>query len=291
VSSLWPVTTIIEAARATLLRGGAVTRGFRGLDVRVDDDHLVIHFLWRQNATRFAIRLPLPEDPPQSPWTGEPVDSGQQWVSDVAGLLMEELDTGFVRRARRIVREGHTELVYPAPGDLTPSPFYLSSVPVEMEPGLEPPAVAGTLLVEGTALDVKLRPAFGVWRRAAGVWLRAAGLDTAPARRAIRERRLIAWDQAVRNAEPFTVLGHAVVSETADRLVARLDHVELTARAPRTVVAALAEAAVHHAADAGATTVITTVTDPELATLGFRPAVDHTGWVVATAHLRPVTNS
>ncbi len=71
-------------------------------------------------------------------------------------------------------------------------------------------------------------------------------------------------------------------------LVARLDTISKTAGAPDAVLSALAEHAIHGAADAGATTVVTAVKHPVLLRRGFRDTGVGTEWTMATNYAPPV---
>jgi hypothetical protein len=236
----WPQDETLTAARERLLRPGAVTDGFGPLDVQIAGDFLAVRFHWRRDPNCFVVRLRLPETA-ESPWTGCPVDSAEEWVADLAGALMEELDTGFVRRARRTRHGDEVELAWADEQELPrQQAYYVSGVPVGFGP--EP-----------------------------GRHLASAGLDVSGPRQAFAQRRLISWLQAyVNNAQGRPYVGQAVVvgdPESADAAV--LDVLETVAGTPEDVSYLLAVDAVHDAAEAGYLVVRTWLADPVLPALGF----------------------
>lgn len=107
--SPWPIAETLAATRRVLLAPNAVTGGFVGVDVRDDADHMLVEFRWRSDPNNYVVAFEYPEDV-TSPWTGLPVDDSQEWARDIAFLLMEELDTGFVARAQRTSRGNAVEL-------------------------------------------------------------------------------------------------------------------------------------------------------------------------------------
>ncbi|GAA2466066.1 hypothetical protein Ahu01nite_005940 [Winogradskya humida] len=226
------------------MRQVAVAEDFHGLDVVSDGSHLVITFRWKSNPTSFGVRIPLPEDPPESPWTGLPIDSLDEFVSDLVGLLGEELGTGIVYRAERVPRDGYVELVHPVPWQPDRSEFYLKPVDPREVPW------------SWAELKGRLRS-------------RADGL-------------LISWTCAVTNDEHTRFLGQARLSWDASRpLVARLGAVEVEDGVPSAVLTALARGAVHDAADAGASLVVTTQRHSALLGIGFRPVPGGDEWAIA----------
>ena len=131
----------------------------------------MVGFRWRRHPRTFAVRVPLT---PDSPWTGAPFTSAQDWAYEVALLLMEELDTGAACWAQRRERDGRLELL--------------------LEAG--PPR----------------RSACWVSRAAAGR-LCGDGFDTGPALRAAAEGRLAWLMTSPDSAVPRPVLGNVVVEE------------------------------------------------------------------------------
>jgi hypothetical protein len=236
----WSREETLTAARERLLRAGGVTDGFGPLDVQIADDFLAVRFRWWQDPNRFVVRLRLP-DTAESPWTGCPVDSAEEWAADLAGALMEELDTGFVRRARRTPQGDEVELAWEEDRELPDIlGYYISGVPFEFGP--DP-----------------------------GRHLASAGFDISLPRRAIEEGRLISWLEAyVDNAQGRPYVGQAVV--VGDRVsadAAVLDVLETVAGIPEDVSSILALNAVHGAAEAGYLVVTTRLADPVLTALGF----------------------
>lgn len=162
----WARTTVERVVRTTLSRPGAITDGVSGVDVRDLDDELLVVFRWMRDPNPFGIRFPYP-DAYVSPWTGLPVESVEEWAAELAFLLMEELDTGLVRRAPRTVRDGFVELGTDDAPDVAPAGYFIGEVPV-----------ADDTFADGPALHVLDGPpiARAVWRlRVAlgGLWARA----------------------------------------------------------------------------------------------------------------------
>lgn len=238
----------LDAARAVLLGPGAVTDGFGGVGVEVEGDELMVVFRWRADPKIYRVRFPLPEAPAASPWIGMEVGSAQEWAADVSGWLMEELDTGLTRRARRLRVGAFTDLIGHQGRGWDISGYYISGV--VRSPGGE-----------------------------RGEFLAEAGFDVSRPRRLVAEGRLLTWLQAYldRSRGPFTPVGHVAVSWAPDRpRIAVLAGLEVAAGVPGTVPRMLAHHAVHTAAEAGATEVRTVLPDRLLLDVGFRD--DPTGF-------------
>lgn len=219
-----------------LLRSGPFSReGFHLVDVRRRGSEMYVVFRWRDNPHRFGILLSL-GDFPRSLWTGIQTSSAQEWAFDVQGYLEEELLTQYLLRAGRRPVADYIEL-------------------------------SGSWWVWDPTHAVGDVPAEGE-----GQWLARDGLHPGRARRL--EHRRIAWLQAhVDNvaAEPF--VGQAVVNWAASG-TAQLTLVELTEGTPSSVGRDLTWVAIHAAADAGASHVVTSLDEPWLHMVGFRPAGD-----------------
>ncbi|GIF00620.1 hypothetical protein [Paractinoplanes rishiriensis] len=245
----WPPAEVTRTARDRLLPAGAVWAGFHTEDVTAHSDALLVLFRWRDNPSRFGIRFRFPGDAPVSEWTGLPVDSCQAWADDLAGLLTEEVLTGFVARARRRPRDDFIELLWP---QRTASlAFYLTAV-----------------------------------EHGAG-WPEQLAHPAAPARRAHGPGRLIGWFQAVTDDERSAYLGQAVVTwEPAASRTARLDLVRVVADAPADVFPELARRAIDEAANHGATRVITDLRSKTLIRYGFRPVPGTAEYAVETSSAR-----
>lgn len=264
----WSRDTVVQGLREQLLVPGAVTAGFIGLDVvpgtprrpagngAPADLGVTVLFRWRHDPATYAIEVPtaveiLPaarEDHrgsslPKEVSTG-PGASLHAWVGEVAVWLMEELDTGLIRRA---VRTQIGDVVV-----LTAGAHTTGVVPAGYQLG-----------------EVYVGPRSGYGRHLAGV-----GLDVTGARQLIAQDRLVEWLHAhVDNprGEPF--VGHAVVSrERADAHAgsARLEVLEVVPGTSSAVTAALAFNAARGAIEAGASTVFTDLDDPALHQVGFR---------------------
>ncbi|QYC45537.1 hypothetical protein Nocox_39970 [Nonomuraea coxensis DSM 45129] len=252
MTAAWPRTEVVETVKRLLLRPGVVTEGFTGVGVVAEAGRLLVVFRWRRDPNTYAIELDFPTAP-ESPWTGLTVDSAEEWAADVASLLMEELLTGLVVRGRRTVREGHVLLDRRAPEAVWPAGYHVGEVHLGDDP-----------------LD-------------AGFWLADAGMDVSVPRRLIAGARLVCWLQAyVDNDRGEPYVGHAAASwEDDGRTTARLDVAYVRPGVPPELRTALARLAVHEAAAAGAVSVVTTLDDPGLRGLGFRPA-DGGGLVLGT---------
>ena len=242
----WPVDATVRAARTRILTV-EVRAGFHGVSVDADGDQLLIIFRWKENRSTFAVRLDLPTSP-ESPLTGEDVDSPDEWARDVGWLLTEELGTGFVSGARRVRHDDHIELIHPAPSGSLRPPYTLTQL--HTEPG------ALSRLFRGPT----------------------------PARRALVQQRLITALEVHETAHDRKV-GQAVVAWARGRDgVAELE----VAEAPEAAFTYLVQHTLHSAANAGAASVTTTLSHPTLSVLGFRPSPVPVEWVLRTADLAPV---
>ncbi|MFI5937291.1 hypothetical protein [Actinoplanes sp. NPDC051494] len=221
--SPWPASTLADLARTRLrIENGQVVA------IEADDDHLPVIFNWRQNPTRFAVRSPWPDDTPEGPWTGLPMDSAEEWVAEWGGFLSEELSNGLVRWGLRTPRDGYVELNHPPPAE--PSGFSVTDLP----PGL-----------------------------GAGIRLTLQGLDIAAGRRASWNGHLLAWLRAVEHTTDARTLGHAVVTREPDHPhTARLTALGTVPGAPAELAAHLVVRAQLEAADAGATHLVTALPGP-----------------------------
>ncbi|MEJ5946904.1 hypothetical protein WDZ17_16540 [Pseudokineococcus basanitobsidens] len=256
----WSRELVLQALRERLLGGGGVTEGFTGLDVRPalpgeptdgsGHEHVVVVLRWRQDPCLYALAFPLrpdgaDDDPSRPPGvsTGLPVVSLEDWVVEVLWSLMEELDTGLVRRATRTRVGDVTFLSTDEATDVRPKGYHLG--------------------------DVHLGPTGD-----AGGHLADVGLDVAVARRAHREGRLLTWVWAYRDVRDLPAVGHAAVATPEPHGPAagpaRLEVLEVVPGTPPTVAAALAYAAVRDAVEAGAAAVTSDLDDLVLDEVGLR---------------------
>jgi len=106
----WARASTLAAVRSELSRPGAVAEGFHGLGVEPRGGDLLVVFRWRRDPNTYGVRFVLLASPAASPWTGLPVQSAHDWASDVAGWLMEQLESALVRRAGRREVAGVVEL-------------------------------------------------------------------------------------------------------------------------------------------------------------------------------------
>ncbi len=249
----WSRQEVLRAVRVRLLRAGAVTDGCSTVDVVAEPDNMLVIFRWLRDPNIYAIKVEFPTVP-ESPWTGLPVTSADDWAADVAARLAEELDTGLVCRSRsrggRMTRDGYVLLNTRDAPDVCPAGFFIDSVP-------------GSPPVSGSPLASE-----------AGHWLAKAGMDVTIPRQLIAESNLACWLQAcVDNARGRPLVGHAAASwEDKQHTTARLDLVHIQPGVPSEVRDALVRLTVCEVAEAGALHVVTAIDDPELHGLGFRPA-------------------
>lgn len=275
------------ATRAALLGHHDWGAGTDIREVLIDNSDLLVVVSYARDPLSYAIRWQLPDptaDQPAGPWTGTAVSSAEEWAWEAAGWLQEEFSTGFVRRAGRTA----------------------SDVGVELS--RRPGKALGRL---------QLRAASPADDQA----IRRARLDPAAAQRARADDRLITWlcvedgsaahrvGRAHRSsrrathhspdaspvartfvaAESVRLLGQVVVSwESGGPDVARVDMLETVADAPAQVGQILAGHAVHEAAEAGATTVVTTAIHPSLAEVGFHADSSTGPMTLEARHRQPV---
>ncbi|MFI7709106.1 hypothetical protein [Nonomuraea sp. NPDC049480] len=215
-----------------------------------EHDGMLVIFHWRRDPNTYAIKVEFPMAS-KSPWTGGsytglPVTSPDEWAADFAFRLRLELDTGLVRRSRRMIRDGYVLLdTHDAPDDC-PAGFFIGSLSASVSP-----------------------PASKV-----GAHLARAGMDITIPRQLIVEARLACWLHAyVDNARGEPFVGQAAASwEDTRRTIARLDLVHIQPGIPSEVRDGLVRLVVREVAEAGALRVVTAVDDPEFHGLGFRPA-------------------
>lgn len=251
----WPRTATVAAARSELARPGAVADGFHALGVEPRDGELLVVFRWRRDPNTYGVRFGLPATPATSPWTGLPVHSARDWALEVAGWLMEELHTGLVRRAGRR-RVGEVVELGPDEHRAWEVPGYYVSV--------------SHWTLPGTARV-----------------LAAAGVGPARAAQLLAGGKLISsLDAYVDNLTASPVVGQAVIGWVAGRAaLARLDVLTVDADAPAAIRRKLAHHAVHDATEAGATEIITTLTDGALRDIGFRPTPNRSGMLLDTTRM------
>lgn len=223
-------------ALVTVVRTGRVD----GLvDVRRAENSALLMFRWDPYPDLFGVELSL-VSPDSWLGVGDPAEDLDEWIAALPLSLMEEIDTGLLYRGRRRQGDGCIELRGPDwPSDYR---FYIDTV----------------------------RPYDTIeWSRTS--FVAADGLDPARAVAAREAGILVAWLTAYENnstGKPY--LGQAiVVGETPER--ARLDHVEVVAGTPTTLLIGLVRAATHAAAASGAAAVTARVGLEHLELLGFRP--------------------
>lgn len=252
----WPRAETLLATRSELVSLGAVVDGFRGRGVELHDEGVRVLFRWWSDPNTYRVRFELPATPVDSPWTGMPVDSADEWASGVSGWLMEELQTGLVRRAGRRDVDGV----------------------VELDPDEQRGWDITGWNVSMSAVTTPVR---------AALTLATAGVGPVRITQLVVGGRLISWLHAyVDNDTGSPVVGQAAVGWVTGRAgPAGLDMVALDADVPVSVGRALAHHAVHDAAEAGATEVTTTLGHPWLHDVGFRPSADGPGLALDTRRL------
>lgn len=236
---------VLLAARESLLGEGPVTAGWYGQDVELEEGRLLVSFRWRRLPYRFAVRIDL-DDLDEGVWTGEPVSTAEGWVNELAGLLMEEFDTGGVAWLPRVVRNGLVELDLDAPR--------VAQVPA---------GTTAEYYVSDRSID-------GAW------FVQEEGLDVAPAVDAADRGELMAWWVAyVNNSRGRPLVAQLVVTGAGGE--AQLAHVQIRDDVPDAVVAEMVYLAVWAAACEGVRRVTCSWDHPVLELAGLQR--DGDGWV------------
>ncbi len=229
---------VLLAAQESLLGEGPVTDGWYGESVELEDGRLLVTFRWRQLPYRFAVRVDL-DDLEQGVWTGMPVSTAEEWVNDLAGLLMEEFDTGGVAWLPRVERNGLVELDLDAPR--------VGQVP------------AGTT----AEYYVSRRDVDTAW------FVQEEGLDVAPAVDAAERGELLAWWVAYVNSSRARPLVAQLVV-TGEGEAAALAHLEVLGEVPDAVVAEMAYLAVWAVACEGVRQISSDLDPPVLGIAGLQ---------------------
>lgn len=270
----WSRQEVLEAVRTRLLRAGAVLDGYSAVDVTAEPDGMLVIFHWRRDPNTYAIKVEFAMAS-ENPWTGGsytglPVTSPDEWAADFAFRLRLELDTGLVRRSRRMIRDGYVLLDTRDAPDPWPDGFFINPVPLlDLELSASPDDLEKAYSILGS-LPTSVSPAASK----VGAWLARAGMDVTVPRQLIIEARLACWLQAyVNNARGEPPVGQAAASwEDKRRTIARLDLVHVQPGVPSEVRDALVRLVICEVAEAGALRVVTALDVPELQGLGFRPA-------------------
>jgi hypothetical protein len=223
------------AAASALLRGpGAVTVGYDGHGVDIDGDDLVVRFGWRQHPRTFQVRISLSE-PGCGPWTGVPTSTAAEWINEVSGLLMEELDTGATHWAMRRERDGAIELDLEA-GPPSRSPYFISEA-----------------------------RSIGAW------WLAEQGLDSEDAVAAEAAGTVRTWLQMyVDNTRGEPVVAQVLIVDGAEPGSARVATFQAVADVPLPDLTRLAHHGLCAAAEAGAQRITSPLPHPALLAAGMQ---------------------
>ena len=223
------------------------------VEVRDAPGEVVLLVRWQRDPRLYGVPIPL-GDTRRDFYSGDPVESDEEWLDSVSLGLTILVDTGFEVGARRTAVGDHIELRTEGswPDD---ERFYYDVV--------DPADPASWERVRVVAED---------------------GLDPAAALASRDAGRLIAWVTGYENnsaGSPY--VGHAVVSWTG-ATTAHVEHVEVAEGVPVTVLVDLVHLAAHAAGSAGALVVTTDRDEPELGVAGFRerpggPRVVDTGFL------------
>lgn len=200
-------------------------------------------FRWETSPHLFGVPLSLTRTHRRLDWD-RPAADLDEWLESVDLWLMEDVENGFEDLARRRLVDDYLEL---------------------RGPGWEGDHRFCTEAVDPRDSDSWLRVPF----------VQRDGLDPRPAEQRRDAGTLLVWVTGYENnstGSPY--LAHATVVQ-AQPGVAELDHVELAAGVPDTLVLDLVHTAAHAAAASGAATVITRLSLPHLEINGFRPRGDH----------------
>jgi hypothetical protein len=231
---------LLERLRELFPPGSRLDLDCEVTEVRSTPGEAVLIFKWERDPRLYGIPISLSETSKEFYYSDYPVDSIEEWLESV-GLGMEiYLGTGFWARARRARVEDYIELRSEGawPDD---DRFYFGVVgPRDDDSWLRVPYVA------------------------------EAGLDTSAAVASRDAGRLIGWVTVYENnstGHPY--VGQAVASWSSDT-TASIDHVEVVADIPITVMVDLARMAAHAAGAAGALSVTTDLDLEELKLAGFR---------------------
>lgn len=235
---------VLLAAQESLLGEGPVTDGWNGESVELEDGRLLVTFRWKRLPYLFSVRVDL-DDLDRGVWTGEPVSTAEGWVNELAGLLMEEFDTGGVAWLPRVERNGLVELDLGSPR--------VGQVP------------AGTT----AEYYVSRRDVDTAW------FVQEEGLAVDPAVDAADRGELLAWWIAyVNTSRARPLMAQLVV--IGDGTEAQLAHVEIRDGLAEAVVAEMVYLAVFAAASEGVRRVTCGWDHPALELAGLERAED--GW-------------
>lgn len=239
---------VVQSAREVLLGPSTAARRWEGHSAELVGDALQVVFTWRLAPYRYAIRIRL-DELAQGVWTGTPGDTAVEQVRELAGLVLEELDTGAAVWARRRVHDdGLVELL------------------------LDRPRVAALPPGRHGVFSVSDRGADGVW------FAREQGLDIGPVERAIAAGQLSAWWVASVDDRRGRPVAQAVMTRRGPD--AELSHLDVRddvgLAVPEAVVVELVYSALWHEVARGARVITSGLRHQALDAAGFAP--DGEGW-------------
>ncbi|SFF97957.1 hypothetical protein SAMN05421678_103178 [Actinopolymorpha cephalotaxi] len=291
---------MLAAIRTHLLQAGAVTDGYAGVEVIARAETMLLVFRWRRDPNVYAIEVDYPRSP-ESPMTGEPAESADEWAQHLGWHLSEELGTGLVHRARRTLRDGRVLLDVDNAPDVGPPGFHIDSVQFDDDDhrGRSPgrrrfgqlrQEVTNTFWVAwnclfrrrlyGVSLTVPPEPA---GESAPELWLTEPAMDDTIPRRLLAAGRLACWVRTY-SEHGGVFVGQAAASwEDDERTTARVEVLYTLPGVPSEVRHALARHMIVEAAGGGALRVVTFIDDPVLPRLGFRSS-GAGEFTVGTAH-------
>ena len=237
--------------RYVFVDGPPVTEGYRGVDLLVEGDEVVIVFRWWQDSSTYAVRASLTEGDTEFFW------DPQTW-------LMEELDTGLVRGGARRQVAGRVELSWPRPTQ-EHKRWYVAAVPLDA-PDVRGIRVGGRWLVARRVL----RP---------GNFLKRYGFDIATEAEAFRRQTLITWMTLWTNDTEPRALGHGSTLLPGPHAEPRL-HLHPTADVNESAELDLISALLHGTAEAGFTRITAEIDRASLPHAGLERQPDGS-WSIA----------
>ena len=244
--TIGPVTgSTTDAVFEALISSFSTSASSSLIEIRRSGDEAVLMFRWPRHPHLFGVPVPLNETHRRMDWD-HPADGLDDWIESVDLWLMEDVENGFVFRARRKRVDDYIELR--GPDWASDERFYV---------------------------DVTRRKDREDWLRVPFVV--ESGLDAQVAVHRREQKTLISWVTAYENnASGHPYVGHATVVRASNG-VATLDFVETAVGTPLTLELDIVRAATHSAGQSGFPLVATDpdVLQPEILEIaGFRTSED-----------------